>query len=620
MPDKHLPLTETVGRLQYLQKLYSTLGIFAISIVIASISILTFYHQLRKEEEKNLRFRLHTRTLAIKEFLFRSKDVAQQISSRTQARKTLEDYNQGKIDKEIANKNISILILDALNNSQDVAGITRIARDNKLLTQVGLPIPSKFLPKLPVDSTNITVSTPIQLNGKSYLILTSSIIDSKGNQAGADIVLFKASGLQNIVEDYVISDEVGEMFLGRVNQGKVELFFSSRNSQHQSSHPVLQAISKAVSGNSGSLHSSKSLFNSKILVFEPIANNIWGIAIEVEIRELYASLHQQLLLIIITIVLLSGLSAGVMLVILQPFSNKILIYTHELEKEVGEKTAAIGELKNTQAQLIQTEKMSGLGQLVAGIAHEINNPISFVYGNLKYADDYMQNLMKLIELYQNTDKNSAKDIDYYIEEIDLEFVKDDLPKLFKSMREGATRIRDIVLSLRNFSRSDEQGIKFVDIHEGIESTLLILEHRFKAQSNRPQIQITKKYDKLPLVECDANQLNQAFMNIITNAIDALASQNQQHFPNIAIHTELLENNWVAIHIQDNGIGMNQAVQSRLFEPFFTTKPIGKGTGLGLSISYQIIVEQHRGKLWCDSTLGNGTKFTIQIPVKQDVLQ
>ena len=620
MPDKHLPLTETVGRLQYLQKLYSTLGIFAISIVIASISILTFYHQLRKEEEKNLRFRLHTRTLAIKEFLFRSKDVAQQISSRTQARKTLEDYNQGKIDKEIANKNISILILDALNNSQDVAGITRIARDNKLLTQVGLPIPSKFLPKLPVDSTNITVSTPIQLNGKSYLILTSSIIDSKGNQAGADIVLFKASGLQNIVEDYVISDEVGEMFLGRVNQGKVELFFSSRNSQHQSSHPVLQAISKAVSGNSGSLHSSKSLFNSKILVFEPIANNIWGIAIEVEIRELYASLHQQLLLIIITIVLLCGLSAGVMLVILQPISNKILIYKHELEKEVGEKTAAIGELKNTQAQLIQTEKMSGLGQLVAGIAHEINNPISFVYGNLKYADDYMQNLMKLIELYQNTDKNSAKDIDYYIEEIDLEFVKDDLPKLFKSMREGATRIRDIVLSLRNFSRSDEQGIKFVDIHEGIESTLLILEHRFKAQSNRPQIQITKKYDKLPLVECDANQLNQAFMNIITNAIDALASQNQQHFPNIAIHTELLENNWVAIHIQDNGIGMNQAVQSRLFEPFFTTKPIGKGKGLGLSIRFQIIVEQHRGKLWCDSTLGNGTKFTIQIPVKQDVLQ
>ena len=313
------------------------------------------------------------------------------------------------------------------------------------------------------------------------------------------------------------------------------------------------------------------------------------------------------------------MSAAGILLILHPFSNQVLIHTHELEQQVGEQTAAIGELKNTQSQLIQTEKMSGLGQLVAGIAHEINNPVSFIYGNLKHAEEYTQNLIGLIGLYQNTDKNSATDIEDFIEEIELEFVKDDLPKLLKSMREGATRIRDIVLSLRNFSRSDEQGIKFVDIHQGIESTLLILQHRLKTQSNRPDIEITKEYDKFPPVECNANQLNQVFMNIITNAIDALENQNQQHSPNIVIHTELLENHWVSIQIADNGTGITQAVKSRLFEPFFTTKPIGQGTGLGLSISYQIIVEQHHGKLWCDSTLGSGTKFTIQIPVQQKII-
>ncbi len=605
---------EGLGRIQRLLIFNSALGIFVISLVVASISILPFYQQLRQQEEKNLRFSLHTRGLAIKEFLFRAKDVAEQIASRTQARKMLLDYNQGKISRKVATQNITRLLLSALNQSQDIAGITRIAQNNEIIVQLGLPIPSQFQPQLPINSKNAVVSAPIQLEMQSYLVVTKAIFNSAGKEVGADIILFKTSRLENIVQNNLEMGTTREIILGTIKQGKVELFFSSSNLNSQSSTKIFQGMSKAISGNNGLLIASESPLKSNIVAFESLPNN-WGLVKKINSQELYASIHQQLIIILITTVFLSGLGTGVMVILLRPLSGKVLVHANELEQQVQEKIAAIEELKKTQAQLIQTEKMSGLGQLVAGVAHEINNPVSFIYGNIQSAEEYMQNLMELIELYQNTDENSATDIEEYIEDIEFEFLKADIPKLLTSMTEGAIRIRDIVLSLKNFSRTDEAGMKLIDIHQGIESTLLILQHRLKAQSNRPEIQITKKYENLPQVECNANQLNQAFMNIITNAIDALESQNQQHSPNIIIHTELLKDNWVAIHISDNGMGINQAVQSRLFDPFFTTKPIGQGTGLGLSTSYQIIVEQHHGKLWCDSTLGNGTKFTIQIPIK-----
>ncbi len=623
---QYRPPMEGVGRLQRLLVSYSTLGIFAISLVVASISVLPFYQQLRQQEEKNLRFALHTKALAIKEFLSRAKDVARQIASRSYARKTLLDYNQRKISKEVATQNIAGVLVDALNQSQDVVGITRIAQNKELIAQVGLPIPSQFQPQLPINSKDAVVSAPIQLEGQSYLVVTKPIFNSVGKEAGADIVLFKTSALQNILQKHARLGKSGEVIIGTVNQNQVQLFFSPSNSKYQSSDKILQGISSAVSGNSGLLIDSKSLLQSKIVVFESLPNN-WGLVIQVDSKELYASIHQQLALIAIAIVLLSGLGTGGIVLLLRPLSGQVLIKTHELEQQIREKTAAIEELKNTQTQLIQTEKMSGLGQLVAGVAHEINNPVSFIYGNLKHAEEYIQNLMELIQLYQNTDANSPTDIEEYIEEIDLEFLKADLPKLLNSMKEGATRIRDIVRSLQNFSRTDEAGIKPVDVHEGIESTLLILQHRLKAQSNRSGIQITKKYGELPPLECNVNQINQVFMNILANAIDALDCYKQQQTSceckansgAIQITTEFLESKWVAVRIADNGPGITQTLRDRVFEPFFTTKPVGQGTGLGLSISYQIIVEQHGGKLWCDSIPGGGTEFTIQIPIQKEII-
>lgn len=305
--------------------------------------------------------------------------------------------------------------------------------------------------------------------------------------------------------------------------------------------------------------------------------------------------------------------------------------THELEDRVEKRTTelstALLELKQAQTQLVQTEKMSSLGQLVAGIAHEINNPINFIHGNLVHASDYTKNLLDLIATYQTELINIPEKIQDTIEEVELEFIQEDLPKILSSMQVGTDRIREIVLSLRNFSRLDESDIKAVDIHQGIDSTLMLLGHRLKATATHPTIQIFKKYGNLPLVECYAGQMNQVFMNIFSNAIDALEEKNQglsyseikANNNQIMITTNVIEstsekNKYVEISIRDNGLGMSEEVQKKVFDYLFTTKSIGKGTGLGLSISYQIIVEKHKGSLNCQSELGKGTEFIITIPL------
>lgn len=288
------------------------------------------------------------------------------------------------------------------------------------------------------------------------------------------------------------------------------------------------------------------------------------------------------------------------------------LYT-QTESKAQQLEQALRELQQTQSQMIQSEKMSSLGQLVAGIAHEINNPVNFIYGNLKHADEYAHDLLHLIQLYQHHYPNPASEIQTEAAAIDLEFLVEDLPKLLTSMRVGAERIQKIVLSLRNFSRMDEAEVKSVNIHEGIDSTLMILQNRIKPRSGHKGVEIIKDYANLPLVECYPGQLNQVFMNILSNALDALEEVATQRDPTIRITTMLVGSDRLQIRITDNGPGMTKAQQQRLFDPFFTTKPVGKGTGLGLSISYQIVTEKHRGSLTCISEQGKGSEFVIEIP-------
>jgi signal transduction histidine kinase len=292
----------------------------------------------------------------------------------------------------------------------------------------------------------------------------------------------------------------------------------------------------------------------------------------------------------------------------------------QTQRQKEELTQTLKELQNTQSQLIQSEKMAGLGQLVAGVAHEINNPISFIYGNITYVTEHTENLLKLLRLYQKQYPKTTEEIKKQVAALDLDFISDDLPKILTSMKMGAERISQLVLSLRIFSRLDEAGIKPVDIHEGIDSTLLILQHRLQPQTNSFAIEVVKEYGELPSVVCYAAQINQVFMNILNNAIDALENSEKSgkiiDNPKILIRTEVIEGNTILIRIADNACGIPEVMRSRIFEPFFTTKQPGQGTGLGLSISYQIIVEKHGGNIKCVSEPGKGCEFWIEIPIKR----
>jgi len=333
-----------------------------------------------------------------------------------------------------------------------------------------------------------------------------------------------------------------------------------------------------------------------------------------------------------------GLEVGAVDYITKPFEyNEVLsrievhlrLYrlTRSLEQEVETRTAQLREtlaaMQKMQVQLIQGEKMSALGQLVAGIAHEINNPVNFIQGNIAHAKDYIKDLLALVETYQKNTPEPNDEIEAAIEDADLEFLQEDLPKLFKSMQVGTDRIRGIVKSLRTFSRTDDTQTEKTDLHEGLDSTLMILGNRMKAKPDRPEVQVVKIYGVLPLVECYPGPINQVFMNILANAADALDDKydslsemaREEFQPTIWIETAELDDDRVEITIADNGPGIPAKVRSQIFDSFFTTKPKGKGTGIGMSISREIVVDQHHGQLDCQSS-SMGAKFSIVLPVAQ----
>jgi two-component system NtrC family sensor kinase len=306
----------------------------------------------------------------------------------------------------------------------------------------------------------------------------------------------------------------------------------------------------------------------------------------------------------------------------EELENRVEERTAELTSQTQQLEQALSELKQAQSNLIHSEKMSSLGQLVAGVAHEINNPINFIYGNITHTREYAYSLVEVVNLYQEQYPNPLPIVQEKINYVDLDFIISDLPKILTSMKNGAERIFGIVKSLRIFSRHDEAEMKLADLHEGIDSTLMILQSRLNAKPGLGSIQVIKEYGNLPKIECYPGQLNQVFMNIIANAIDALEEDNRSESivaneanPRIIkISTKLLDSEVVEIRISNNGPAITESVIKQLFNPFFTTKPVGKGTGLGLSIGYQIITVRHQGELQCISTPGQGAEFILKIPI------
>jgi two-component system NtrC family sensor kinase len=365
----------------------------------------------------------------------------------------------------------------------------------------------------------------------------------------------------------------------------------------------------------------------KYVAYLPLKEANWSVALVIPRANIESQLRS-LDIIALIVVGLAGTMIAVLWQVQAREQNHLKKSNELLEQRVAERTATLSttleQLQQSQLRLIQNEKMSALGSLVAGVAHEINNPVNFISGNITHATEYTQDLLQLLQLYQQHCPNPHPEVSECAEAVDIDFLTKDLLKLLSSMRMGANRIQQIVLSLRNFSRLDQAEVKPVDIHEGIDSTLLILQHRFKANSQHPEINIIKEYGPLPLIECYAGQLNQVFMNILSNALDALEERESHCHPDllqqspstIRITTQLQGKEQVTICIADNGLGVSPEVQQRIFDPFFTTKPVGKGTGMGMSISFQIITEKHHGRIWCESVVGQGTRFWLEIPIRQ----
>lgn len=369
----------------------------------------------------------------------------------------------------------------------------------------------------------------------------------------------------------------------------------------------------------------KDATSSKQMTFLPLIDidgrNLGHIVIIKDVSKIERSVQQSVLLVTLFSLTVGSILVGLFYILLGQVERNILAQNTQLTQSTYELQTALEKLKQSQLQLVQAEKMSSLGNLVAGVAHEINNPLGFLSGSLVNHHEFVQDLLEHLSLYQQEYKHPNSTINNHAEDIDLEYLCEDLPKISQSMQEATKRIKTISNSLRTFSRNDTESKVFADLHECLDSTLLILKYRLKENEKRPAIKVITEYGDLPKIECFPGQLNQVFMNILANAIDALDESNTgcnfetiKKNPNVIKIKTSVVNNYTAISIADNGKGMSQEVQQKIFDYLFTTKSVGQGTGLGLAIAKQIIEEKHGGKLSCHSVLNEGTEFLIKIPL------
>ena len=604
------------NRLQRNLSRYSTAGVFCVSLVVALVSVIPLYNKLKTAQEQDLQAKLSNRTLAAEQVRQSKIQVAEQVTSRTFARKMLSDYVQGEASLTEFRELSLFDLEDAIDQSQSLVGVSRFGHTNELLVHVGVESPLELSDILQGETDESITVGPIAIDNHPHLLVSSPIFSEQQERIGRDIAVFRMLDMERLVAESSGLGETCEMLLAHEKEETLALFFPLRNGSQVLPEPLVPVLKDAIAQDTTGIEH----YDGQVIAFGILPNTDWAIAVQMERQELYGAVNRDLIFVGLAVFGVSTIATVGLVFVLRPLIGRVAD-ADELEKEVLAKTTAFEELKQTQIQLVQSEKMSSLGQLVAGVAHEINNPVGFLKGNIQPAQNYVKDLLGLIDLYQEKMPNPDAEIEDEIEEIDLDFVREDLLNIINSMNAGVERIRKISDGLRIFSRQDRDHKTAFNLHEGIDSTLLILTHRTKTNEQRPEVKVIKNYGELPDVQCFPGQLNQVFMNILANDIDAFDEANQGKTfkeikvdPNMITITTSVVDEQVKIQIQDNACGMKPETIERIFEQGFTTKEVGKGTGLGMAIAHQIITEKHGGSIECSSELGKGTIFTIALPI------
>ncbi|MFA7382416.1 MAG: ATP-binding protein [Desulfurivibrionaceae bacterium] len=622
---------------------HSTMGILIIGLTVSIVSIAFFYFNLRSDLIDKLAYSLRIKSMTVDEFSNRAQDITLQITSRTKIREKLEEFNRGEIRREQLTAFSAPLLVDAMRQSSEIAGISRLDAKGELAVSIGIPIPPAAWPNPETLGEKVRFRGPLILEGKSYLVLGAAIIGQENRRAGTDIVLFNTEKLQEFLKDYTGLEKRGETILGLPGNGGINLLVPLRAEMKSRplaapivlspTAPVAEALRNGLANKSGTLIPDA----TSIIAYGPLSRTGWALAVRMDKDELYAPMYHEILMMVAIILLLLLIGYYGMIVLLRPLTKAILIKAEDLEKQIKEKTAQLevstaalldekdqlikshaelgktyADLKAAQSRILQQEKMASIGQLAAGVAHEINNPMGFIISNLNTLVKYIGRILEVMQTQDEALEGLVtKGSDEFIEvskrvnekkrQAKMDYITKDTAALILESIEGAERVKKIVQDLKDFSCIDTAEWGDQDINAGLDSTLRMLTNVLN------QAVITKKYGDLPLIRCNIGQLNQAFMNILTNAAQSIAPQGE-----IIVET-WSDHNSVFISIADDGCGIRTEDLDRIFEPFFTTKEVGHGTGLGLSIAYDI-VKNHNGTMQVCSEVGHGTTLTIKLPV------